>query len=115
PVVLVDRDRVPAKAPVLGDAEWQLVAMAEENGLTVADHHQLRWQGPVERPQRERTLVRQPRVKGRSEGRRRVDAGVELRRNARVVDGVGLGAFLRGLDGDRGSKPGELLMCPDRS
>ena len=66
PVVLVDRDRVPSEAPVLGDVERQLVPVAEEDGLAVTDLHQLGRQRPVERPQRQRSLVGQARVEGRS-------------------------------------------------
>src|SRR5262249_47620659 len=115
PVVLVDRDRVPSEAAVLGNVERQPVVVAEEDGLAVADLHQLGWQRPVERPQRQRSLVGQARVEGRSDLRSGVDAGVERRSDAGVVDGVDLGPFLRGLNGDRGSKPGELLVPPDRS
>src|SRR5262249_60332236 len=43
-VVLVGRDRVPAEARVLRDVERQLVVMAEQDGLTVTGHHQLRRQ-----------------------------------------------------------------------
>src|SRR5207247_2926431 len=95
PVVLVDRDRVPPEAPVLGDVERQKVAVAEEDGIAVTDLHQLGRQGPVERPQRQWALVRQARVQGGTKGRGGVDAGVEIRRDAGLVLDVGIRTLYR--------------------
>src|SRR5262249_57359973 len=93
-VVLVRRDRVPAKAAVLGDVERQLVVVTEEDGLAVASHYQLRRQRTVERPQTERALSRQARMKPRREW--------IWGDNARVELGGGLGVVLR-------DHPGALL------
>src|SRR5262249_28921927 len=80
-VVLVRRDRVPAKAAVLGDVERQLVVVTEEDGLAVASHYQLRRQRTVERPQTERALSRQARMKPRREWIAGDNARVELWRD----------------------------------
>ena len=114
PVVLVSRDRVAPEAPILGDVERQQVAVPEEDRLTVADLHQLGRYCPVEGPHRQGSLIREARVEGGTKGRRGVDAGVEVRRDARAVGSVGLGAFRGHLDGDRGGKRAECLVSPDR-
>src|SRR5262249_23567422 len=98
PVVLVDRGRVPSEAAVLGDAVWQFVAVAEQDGLAIANLHQLGREGPVERPKSERSLVGQVRVKARRKWSRGDDAGVEGRCDPGIVDAVDLGAFRRGVD-----------------
>src|SRR5207237_6524171 len=104
-----------AESPVLADVERQLVPMPEKDALAILADEQLGRQGPVERPQRVRPLVRQVRMEARREGSRRVDAGIEARWNARIVDRVDLGPLRRNGYRDHGGKPGELLVRPDRA
>jgi len=54
-------------------------------------------------------------MKSRSERRRRVDAGIETRRDPRIVHGVDLGPLLRDLQGNRRGKILEVLVGPDGS
>src|SRR5258708_37776668 len=100
PVVLVGAQGMDPEAPVLPDVERQLVAMPEKDALAVAAGEQLGRQGPVERPQRVRPLVRQARMKARMETLGRVDARIEARWNAGIVDGVGLRPFRAGFHRD---------------
>src|SRR6059036_3588741 len=112
PVVLVGAQGMDSEAPVLSDVEWELIAMAENDALAIAADEQLGRQGPIEGPQRQRPLVRQIRVKGRTEISR-VDARIEAGRDPGIVHGIDLGPFRGNGYRDRGGKPGELLVRPD--
>ena len=68
---------------------------------------------PVERPHLQRALHGQPGMELQRNARRRVDPGVEARRDRRIVRGVGLRALLRHLDGDLRWKHIEVLVSPD--
>jgi hypothetical protein len=113
-VVFVGRNRVNAETSVLVSVKRKLVVMAEDDGLAVAGDDQLRRNRPVERPHAVHGLGRQARVELQRDGSRRIDAGIQGRRDARVVGGIGLGAFLRHLDVDLWRKLLEPLMGPDR-
>jgi len=116
-IMIVGRDRVDPEAAVLRDVERELIAVAEEDGLAVAADEQLGRDGPVERPDLQRTLRRPRRVelqgKGRL-GRPASEAVVEARVHTGVVDGIGLRPFLGDLDRDPGWKAREVLVRPDR-
>src|SRR6266850_1287034 len=101
------------EAPVLSDVEWKLIAAAENDAFAIAADKQFRREGSIEGPQRQRPLVRQVRVERGTESSR-VDARIEAGRNPRIVDGVDLGPFRGNGYRDRGRKPGELLVRPDR-
>src|SRR5207249_5947262 len=114
PVVLVGAQGMDSEAPVLSDVERELIAMAENDAFAIAPDEQLGGQGSVEGPQRQRPLVRQVRVEARREGSSGVDARIEARRNAWIVDRVDLGPFRRNGYRDRGREAGELLVRADR-
>src|SRR5207245_2393229 len=114
PVVLVGAQGMDSEAPVLSDVERELIAMAENDAFAIAADEQLGGQGSVEGPQRQRPLVRQVRVEARREGSGGVDARIEVRRNAWIVDRVDLGPFRRNWYCDRRGTQVELLLAPAR-
>src|SRR5471032_113855 len=89
--------------------------MAEQDGLAVAGNEQLGWQGSVECPQCERSLIRQPRMEARGKVTARVVAGIQIRRNLRIVGaGIDLGPILRRLYRNLGWISVKPLVGPDR-
>src|SRR5439155_25110837 len=72
PVMLVGAQSMDAEAPVLCDVERELIAMAENDALSIAPDKELGRQGAVEGPQRQWPLVRQVRVEARRKGVRRI-------------------------------------------
>src|SRR5258708_13037424 len=111
PVMLVGAQGMDPEAPVLSDIEWELIAMAENDAFAIAAREQLGRQGAVEGPQRQRPLVRQTRMKGRTESSW-IDARIEAGRDPRPVDRVALGPFRGHGNCDPGGKPREPPLPP---
>jgi hypothetical protein len=113
-VVLVGRGRVDPEAPVVGLVERQAVAVPEQDVLLVPPHQQLGRERAVERPGLQRVLDRQPGVEAGGEVAGR-DAGVVVRRHARVVAGVGARPLRHDRHADLRSEQAEVLVGPERT
>ena len=80
----------------------------------VANLHKLRRKSAVVSPESQRSLVRKIGVEAWIEWRGGINAGIEVRRNAGIVNGIDLGSFHGGGNSHLRWKLSELLMCPYR-
>ena len=88
PVVLVRGEGVAAETAVLPHVGRQAVVVAEEDWLAIARHHQLRRHRAVERPHAVGVLRRPLLVEPRGQPVGGIDAGIQARRDLRVVQVV---------------------------
>src|SRR4029077_3541762 len=95
--------------------ERQLVLMAEQQRLAIAADHELRRDRAVERPDRIQVLGWEAGMELQRNRGGRIDARIELWRDLRVIDRIGLRSLLGGPDRDSRWIGGEALMGPDRS
>src|ERR1043166_6727991 len=82
----------PAEPAILCEVRRKFVAQAEEHRIAAVPHlHQLGWKRAVIGPESQRPLVRQIGMKTWMERNGRIDAGIEIRGNTWIVNGVDLG------------------------
>src|ERR1700748_97156 len=86
------------ESTVLGYVSRQLVVVAENNRFAITSNGQLRRNGSVEGPHRQRTLIRKIRV--------------EFGMNALTVIGINFCAFLRGVNVNLRSELIKALVSP---
>ena len=114
-VVLVRGKRVSSEAVVLRHVSRQPVVVTEQDWFSIAAQHQLGRNGPIEGPYRVWLLRGHAGMELQRDGRGRIDAGIQARRNLRIVSGVGGRGRGRGINRDHGRILRKALVRPDGS